>query len=276
MVFGRHVLETLVAEIEEEVAGRTGKTNNTLTGQGATVAIRHRWGHLITKGTLFFSTGNIYISHHSQINAPTFDLRCVCHASLVWKCWPHAAQAKSSDGQPLSLMVGSQGEWSNLNVEYFSAKYTMYVVKVKKGLKGKNYLFRCPSRSDALSKTRPQLITGQGCPLVFMGKEAGMCLFLKPATNPPGLTPVINNKVIKLHSDTENTTELWFTLNNVPGIFNHMSTQRFASWLTPSLKLKASSCCPWAFCKVCFSWTERHEEMTQQIHNFYLTFVLLR
>lgn len=41
---------------------------------------------------------------------------------------------------------------------------------------------------------------------------------------------------------------------NLPGIFNHMSTQCFASRFTPFVRLKANSCCPWAFCKICFSW----------------------
>lgn len=41
---------------------------------------------------------------------------------------------------------------------------------------------------------------------------------------------------------------------DVPGIFNHMSTQRFASRLAPFVGLKASPCCPWALCEICFSW----------------------
>lgn len=62
------------------------------------------------------------IMMHRKERATTFDSRCVLHPSLVWKCWPHAAQAKSSEGHPLRLMVGSQGEWSNLPMTYFIEK----------------------------------------------------------------------------------------------------------------------------------------------------------
>lgn len=73
--------------------------------------------------------------------------------------------------------------------------------------------------------------------------------------------------------------QIWFRLKQVPGIFNHMSTQRFASWLIPFVELKASSCCPWAFCKICFSWKKhdtRHNETTIFLHWPYVTVFSIR
>lgn len=112
VVFGGHVLKTFIAEIKEEVASRAGKTNNALIGLRAAVTLRREQVHLITKAhsSKKVSLKNIYNSECSQISAPTFDSRCFCHSSLDWKCCAHAAQAKSSEGHPLRLMVGSQGE----------------------------------------------------------------------------------------------------------------------------------------------------------------------
>lgn len=53
MVFGGHVLQTLIPEVEEEVAGRTGKAHDALIPQGGAVPIRGRRRHLV--GTTSFN-----------------------------------------------------------------------------------------------------------------------------------------------------------------------------------------------------------------------------
>lgn len=47
---------------------------------------------------------------------------------------------------------------------------------------------------------------------------------------------------------------------SLPGIFSHMSTQRFASRVSPFVEFAASSVCPWAFCKICFSLNKKKNE----------------
>lgn len=53
VVFGWHVLKTLIAEVEEEVAGRTGKTHNALIDLSDAVTNGSRWVHLVTTTTSF-------------------------------------------------------------------------------------------------------------------------------------------------------------------------------------------------------------------------------
>lgn len=106
------MLKTLITEVKQQVTRRAGKTNNPLIGLSAAVTIG--CGHVQLTTTVHGSKGvsfnNIYRTEYSKISAPTFASTCFCHSSLDWKCCAHAAQPKNSEGHPLRLMVGSQGE----------------------------------------------------------------------------------------------------------------------------------------------------------------------
>lgn len=106
------MLKTLITEVKQQVAKRAGKTNNPLIGLSAAVTIG--CGHVQLTTTVHrskhVSFNNIDKSERSKISALTFDSTCFCHSSLDWKCCAHAAQLKNSEGHPLRLMVGSQGE----------------------------------------------------------------------------------------------------------------------------------------------------------------------
>lgn len=106
------MLKTFITEVKQEVASRAGKTHNPLIGLGAAVTVRCGQVHLITKGKVqIMSLYKIFtMQNAAKIGSPTFDSRCLCHSSLDRKCRAHTAQAKSSEGHPLRLMVGSQGE----------------------------------------------------------------------------------------------------------------------------------------------------------------------